>query len=147
MLDICSSNTGDCLYVFCVGNSDYISITANLQQLTPEDSSAIISIDIVNDNITEGEEYFAIVLSSASPESIVSPSTAVITILDDDSQGISVISPRACPCRYCEVPSTTTHLYGGDSPFCISFKLVIIYVYLLPLIEEGGITPGLYAVA
>ena len=109
MLDICSSNTVFCVNMFCVGNNDYISITASLQQLTPEHSSAIISIDIVDDNITEGEEYFAIALSSASPESIVSPSTAVITILDDDSQGISVISPRACPCRHCKVSSTMTH--------------------------------------
>lgn len=100
MLDVYSSNTDNYLYVFCVGNSDYVSVIASLQHLTPEDSSAVISIEIVNDNITEGEEYFAIALSSASPESMVSPSTAVITILDDDSQGISVVSLRACPCRH-----------------------------------------------
>jgi hypothetical protein len=74
---------------------------ASLQQLTPEDSSAVISVDIVNDNITEGEEYFTIALSPASPVSGVPPSTAVITIVDDDSQGISAVSLRA----HCEVLS------------------------------------------
>jgi hypothetical protein len=88
--------------VFCVGNSDYVSIIASLQQLTPEDSSAVILVDIVNDNITEGEEYFTIALSTASPVSGVSPSTAVITIVDDDSQGIGA---RA----HCEVLSRMIH--------------------------------------
>lgn len=72
---------------FYVGNSDYVSVMASLQQLTPEDSSTVISIGIINDNITEGEEDFTIELSSASPEVGISPSTAVITILDDDGQG------------------------------------------------------------
>ena len=83
--------------MLCVGNTDYVSVAASLQQLTPEDSSTVISIDIVNDNITEGEENFTIALSAASPEVGVSPSSAVITILDDDNQGISSVPPRAYP--------------------------------------------------
>ena len=91
--DVCSSNNR--LFVLCIDNTDYVSVAASLQWLTPEDSSILISIDIINDNITEGEENFTLALSSASPEVSISPSSAVITILDEDSQGISAVLPRA----------------------------------------------------
>ena len=86
-------------FVLYVGNTDYVSIAASLQRLTPEGSSTVISIVIVNDNITEGEENFTIALSSTSPEVGVS-SSAVITILDDDNQGISSVPPRAYPATF-----------------------------------------------
>ena len=88
------------LFVVCtnfVDIADYISVAANLKQLTPQDSSTIISIEIVNDNITEAEENFTVALASSSPEVGISPSSTVITIQDDDSQGRSVV-PMLCYC-------------------------------------------------
>ncbi|HWP43756.1 MAG TPA: Calx-beta domain-containing protein, partial [Blastocatellia bacterium] len=54
-------------------------------------ASMTVSIPIVDDNETEGDETFTVVLSNPSPAFVLSPATGTCTIHDDDSGPSSIV--------------------------------------------------------
>lgn len=71
------------------GSADYVRITSFSQRLGSGDVRSVVAVGIVNDNTEEVKENFTVSLRTSSPGVNVSPSSAVITILDDDGQGSS----------------------------------------------------------
>ncbi len=67
-----------------IGNYDY---TPNSSTLTipSGQTSATISISIINDNAIEGSENFTVSLKTPTNAELGSPSTATVTIVDDDA--------------------------------------------------------------
>ena len=44
------------------------------------------NVDILNDNVNEPEKIFQVVLTTGDPQITLSPDTAVIIIIDNDSK-------------------------------------------------------------
>ncbi len=75
------------LYHYSAAVLDYMGLTMPLvfTQLNA-DQPQCINITITNDNVLESIETFSVELSTSEPDVVLlSPSSAVISILDDDS--------------------------------------------------------------
>ena len=53
---------------------------------TPSVSSLTVSVPIINDNITEGEQFFIGNLSNPQGPVTLDPEVATVTIVDDDGK-------------------------------------------------------------
>ena len=63
---------------------------------SPETSSVTVPINILNDNLPEGDEMFTMVLSSPSPDAVLAPpsTTTVLIGINDNAGGlVSFVSP------------------------------------------------------
>lgn len=73
--------------------SDYTAKSGTLT-FAPGEFTKTITVPILDDNVFEGVETFNITLSNANGASLVSPSTAVVSIVDNESKPfISVTGP------------------------------------------------------
>lgn len=77
-----SINPGDAL-----AGADFVDVTTGtLTWVDGESGQRTISIDLVDDLVVEGVETFQVVLSSADLD-LATPSTATVTVVDDDPAG------------------------------------------------------------
>lgn len=74
----CNSQTGQ-----ASARCDYLTTLGTLR-FAPGESLKTIRIPIVNDTYTEGPETFSITLSNPSGASLIAPSSAIVTIIDND---------------------------------------------------------------
>ena len=65
--------------------ADFDPLSVELE-FNPDTSEVCINIGIINDAVLEGIEYFIAVLTANDPRVIVSPGSATITIMDNDSE-------------------------------------------------------------
>ena len=81
-----TSGANNCESVTHVASSrcDYITTLGTLR-FAADETSKSIAIPIINDVFAEGSEDFAITLSNPSGGSLGSPSSATLTITDDDT--------------------------------------------------------------
>jgi hypothetical protein len=82
---------------------DYVNAQGRLSFATGE-TSKIISIEIINDILTEPNEVFTISLSFPSDGMLTNPSVATITILDNEALNTNSVSPN--PTGVGNLPST-----------------------------------------
>ena len=73
-----------CLYPTATNTSDYTPQAIMQITLEPGNSSATVTIPIINDNVTERAEMFEVVIVEDSNIYAVDP-VGVITIIDDDA--------------------------------------------------------------
>ena len=73
--------------------SDYTAVWGTLNFASGE-SSKTFSVFITNDTIVEAKETFNVVLTEVSNASLANPTTAVVTILDNDKGGRRLHIPR-----------------------------------------------------
>ena len=64
---------------------DYIFTRSDLTFNTTN-SSQTVTIPILDDNIVEGSETIVVTLTTADPAAILNPSSASVTIEDDDGK-------------------------------------------------------------
>ena len=65
--------------------ADFDPLSVELE-FNPDTSEVCINIGIISDAVLEGIEYFIAVLTANDPRVIVSPGSAAITIMDNDSE-------------------------------------------------------------
>lgn len=63
---------------------DFSSATTNVT-LSPTHRSSLVSIEIINDSVTEADETFTLHLTTFSPIVLIDTPNATVTIVDDDS--------------------------------------------------------------
>ena len=73
---------------------DYVTTVGTLK-LDPGQSSKNISIALIDDSHVEGDESFTVMLINASGLNLVSPTSAMVTISDNDS--VSSVNPISDP--------------------------------------------------
>ncbi|NLH72122.1 MAG: hypothetical protein GX456_03600, partial [Verrucomicrobia bacterium] len=71
-----------------VAGSDYITRSGTLSWADGEAGSKTFSVPILNDTVYEGNETFRVTLSGATGASLGSPSTATVTIVDDERPSV-----------------------------------------------------------
>jgi hypothetical protein len=71
------------LDVSASGANDYTGLAGTLT-FAPGESSKNVTISIINDTVTEGNETFNLILSGVSNASLGSPNIATVTIVDND---------------------------------------------------------------
>jgi uncharacterized repeat protein (TIGR01451 family) len=67
-----------------IAGSDYTATSGTLT-FTPTDTEETFTVTILDDDIYEGDETFTITLSNPSNATLGTPSSAVVTITDDDT--------------------------------------------------------------
>ena len=87
-----ASVTYSSLDVTASGFSDYTGLAGTITFAAGE-SSKNVSIAIINDTISEGNETFNLILSGASNAGLGTPTVATITIIDND-KGRRIKLPR-----------------------------------------------------
>ena len=70
-----------------LGGDDYNNASMTYQWL-PSQRERCFPLDIVDDNIVEGDEQFSVLLETSAERVTVMPDTSVITIVDNDSTTI-----------------------------------------------------------
>ena len=76
---------------------DFSMITDSLLTLNATCPNATITISILNDNVLESTESFTVNLAFSGgpvPRVILSPSTATVTILDDDGKQVQLMGSQ-----------------------------------------------------
>lgn len=63
---------------------DYNAIIDSLYTIPAKSTSVSITIPIINDDVSEPEESFSVLLSDVNEGIIISKSTAIVTIIDDE---------------------------------------------------------------
>jgi Calx-beta domain len=74
------------------GASDYTATAGTLNWADGDSASKSFSVPITNDLLAEGAENFNVALSGASGAALGSPSSATVTILDNDASGALAFS-------------------------------------------------------
>ena len=108
--------------------SDFDDTIRNVT-ISPGDTSAVVSIPIIDDNIVEGDERFDVVLQPQGNEfTIRSPGQAVVVITNDDGgfmQMYAYLKWLLYDCIYVIVPMGYCKQYINCSCVC---DFVVIYV-------------------
>ena len=83
------------IFLICIVSSD-VEGPDKLQVEIPSGSTSVsVIINIVNDNIYEGNENFTLTLNSKGGAQLGSPNEALISIVDDDCELFNSNSIRA----------------------------------------------------
>ena len=75
--------------------ADYTSRTGSLNWADGDGAPKSFNVPIVNDSTFEGDETFSVTLSNAMGAGLVSPSSATVTIIEDDSAPAGVVRFRS----------------------------------------------------
>jgi len=78
----CSFNTG-LFSVFASGSGDFETLSNLTRNISPANLVVCQPITILGDDIDEENETFSVIVSVASPDSITSPDTVTVTIIDN----------------------------------------------------------------
>ena len=76
--------------VYFTDASDFVSVTMTVT-FQPGESTASVSVSIVNDSNIEATEMFSATLTAVSNVVIDIDDTAIVTILDDDCESMGVL--------------------------------------------------------
>ncbi len=69
-----------------IAGADYVDISGTLTWVGGESGERTITVNLLNDLAVEGSESFQVVLGSAVGLDLATPSTATVTVVDDDPE-------------------------------------------------------------
>lgn len=72
--------------------TDFISTSDDLLFLPIGPTESCVQIVLLEDSIVENDEVFSVVLESTDPDVVLSPTSARVTIVDDDGKRFCYIS-------------------------------------------------------
>ena len=81
------------------GVSDYTSVS-RMVTFSSRQSSASVSVPITNDNVIEASEMFSGSLSAVTENVDIEADTAIVTIMDDDGDLMSILCYIRCGSMY-----------------------------------------------
>ena len=85
-------------FIFITASSDYNAVEGNLLTFTPGvNVLCTTEIPIIDDNVLEDNQTFNVVLSTADSDILLDPSSATITIVDNDGNTCSALSTLSAP--------------------------------------------------
>ena len=88
-------------YLKFIAESDFDNTPITFD-ISPGDTSAIVSIPITNDIIVEGDEKFDVILQSNGSDVVVgSPKQATVTIINDDGNTLHYVDNYYLVVWYC----------------------------------------------
>ncbi|MBI2438893.1 MAG: hypothetical protein HYV36_08810 [Lentisphaerae bacterium] len=97
---------------------DYTSQSGTLSWPDADISSKTITVSITDDSLDENDETFTVTLSNATGADLGSPSSAIVTIVDNDDP------PVVADLEVSDFKFVPVNLWAGDHPAMIEFVLV-----------------------
>ncbi|MBI2437860.1 MAG: hypothetical protein HYV36_03485 [Lentisphaerae bacterium] len=102
-------------------DSDYVSQSGTLSWSAGDSLSRTITISITDDSLDENDETFTVTLSNATGADLGSPSSATVTIVDNDDPPVG---QDEADLEVSDLKFVPVNLWAGDHPAMISFDLV-----------------------